>query len=415
MNRKLLRYLTAFLPVFFIFINSFAQSQSKIVKETLQDADRWYEKEKYEEARTLYLKNTASLSPAQQLTLGFSCMATSRENPERVTEAIQWIEKAANAGNTEAMSTLSYFYGKGLGVTKDAAKEILWLTKSAENGDDEALFVLGFRYDTGVGVEQNTPKAKELYLKAANKGNARAAFQLGALEGYEKPSLSAMNWLKKSADGQYLPAMLKLGELYEQDGETDEAVRLYTKMSRLEGHSSDLEVAANRKRAIGRKEPSTDLKVVKPLLLKLINAAATNFHGLLCWEKEPLTGKTTDFISTSTYYTSTLDFGFKNGLIRIEEVKASDLGNIKIEAGTHYSYSADIVYSVSEETALRVFEQWVRVLESAIPEWTGYRTGNSRRPLYTFSGKMTSGKDVVIRLSVSGLNSENVGISIANR
>jgi TPR repeat protein len=416
MRIKFPRYLTASLSVFFIFICSFTHGQTKGAKEALENADRLYVKEKFEDARTLYLQHAANLSPAQQMKLGAACMATSGKNPERVAESISWIEKAAAAGNTEAMNTLSYCYGNGVGVSKDPALEIQWLSKSADHNDENALVTLGFRYETGVGVESNITKATELYRRAANRGNARAAFQLGAIEGYDNPSLSARDWLRKAANGKYLPAMLKLGEVYERDGNPDEAVRWYTKMKAIKGYTTEHQVAVKRTTAIGRVEPATDINVVKPLLMQLLGAAANNYHSLLRRETEPLTGNRVDVLSTSTYYTSTLDVGFKNALIRKEVVQARDLGNIKINAGTHYSYSADIVHSVTEETALRVFEKWVTLLKAIIPEWKGYRNQeNSSRPLFTISGNMTNGKEVVLRLSVSGANSDKVGFSISNR
>lgn len=416
MKRKSPPYIFACLSALFIFICSFTQAQSKSVKEVLGNADRLYAQEKYEEARRLYLQHAADLSTIQQMKLGAACINTSAENQERVAEGITWIEKAASAGNIEAMNTLSYCYGNGIGVDKDPEKEIQWLTRSADSGDVNALFALGYRHDIGLGVEENATKAKELYTLAANKGSARAAFYLGAIEGYENPSLLARNWLKKSANDNYLPAMLKLGEILENDKDPDEAVRWYTRIAGIKGYSSEHQVAAKRKRAIGNVEPTTDINIVKPLLKKLMSAAANNYHGLLRRETDPLTGKRMDVLSTSTYYTSTLDMGFKNALIRKEVVEAKDLGEYKINAGTHYSYSADIVYSVSEETAIRVFEKWVSVLKAIIPEWESNRNEENRgRPLFTIGGNMTNGKKVVISVSVNGANSENVGFHISNR
>ncbi len=120
-------------------------------------------------------------------------------------------------------------------------------------------------------------------------------------------------------------------------------------------------------------------------------------------------------LSTSTYYSTTLETGFKNALIRKEVVQARDLGNVQVKAGTHWSYSADIVYSVSQETSLRVFEQWVTVLKTILPGWKHHREGTTERPLFSTEGKMSNGKKVVISMSVSGLNSENVGIHVSNR
>ena len=416
MRKKLPWYLVTCLTVVFIFIGSITQAQSKKVKEILGSADRLYAREKFEEARTLYLQHAADLSPAQQVNLGVACINTSKDNPERLPEAITWIEKSAAAGNTDAMNALSLCYGRGLGVDKDPEKEMEWLTKSADKGDDKALVTLGYRYDNGIGVEANTAKAKELYEMSANKGNVQGAFYLSAKYNYKDPSSLGRRWLKKSAEGKYLPAMLKLGEFCEQDGDPDEAVRWYTKIAAIKGRTAEHQEAAKRKRAIGNVEPSTDINVVKPLLMKLLSAAANNYRGTLSYEKEPLSGSGVDILSTSKYWSNNLDMGFKNALIRIEEVEARDLGEYEIKAATNYSYSADIVYSVPEETALRVFEQWVSLLKRMIPEWESYRNDENRgRPYFKLSGNMTNGKKVVISIGVNGAYSENVSFSVANR
>ena len=92
--------------------------------------------------------------------------------------------------------------------------------------------------------------------------------------------------------------------------------------------------------------------------------------------------------------------GFKNALIKKEVVEAKTFGEYEIKAGTYYNYSADIVHSVSEEVANKVFDQWVKVLKEVIPGWTGkYGDGNDGRSFY-IGGKLTNGKTVNISLSV---------------
>ena len=102
--------------------------------------------------------------------------------------------------------------------------------------------------------------------------------------------------------------------------------------------------------------------------------------------------------------------------MRKEVVQARDLGEYKINAGTYYSYSADIVHSVSEETAKRVFQKWVTVLKAIIPGWQSSRNDENRlRPSFTIGGNMTNGKRVNITVGVYGSNAENVSFHIANR
>ena len=55
------------------------------------------------------------------------------------TKAVEWFQKAAEAGNAIAMHNLGYAYeyGKG-GLTKDKAKAMEWYWKAAEAGISEA-------------------------------------------------------------------------------------------------------------------------------------------------------------------------------------------------------------------------------------------------------------------------------------
>lgn len=404
------------LGIYFILLCSTAQAQTKTVKDDLRLADMYYARQKYDEARTLYLQHATSLSADQQAKMGAACFGTSQKNHERVSEGITWLKKGAAGGSTEAMNSLSFCYGNGIGVDKDPEQEMQWLTKSADKGDDKALVALGYKYQTGKGVTQDDKKAQELYQNAANKGNAQAAYFVSAADNFRNPTLTTWHWLKKSAQGDYLPAMLKLGELYEKEGDPDEAVRWYTKILATKGFTAEHRAAAQKQREIGSVEPSTDIKTVKPLLMKLISAAANDYSGTLSWEKEPLKGSRVDILSTNTYYTTTLDIGFKNALVRKEVVEARDLGTMQIRAGTYWSYSADIVYSVSEETALRVFEKWVTVLTAIIPQWKSYREReNTSRPSFTIGGKMTNGKEVMISIGVSGAYSDNVWFTVSNR
>ncbi len=392
-----------------------ALAQTKSQQKTLELADIFYSRQKFKDARPLYMEFSSALTPVQQARLGISWLGTSEAKPDEVAKAMSWIQKGASGGSTEAMNVLSVCYGAGIGVEKDPEQEIFWLQKSADKGDDKALASLGYRYQVGTGVTADKKKALELYKASADKGNAQAAYYVSAIDKFENPTASTWHWLKKSAEGDYLPAMLKLGELYENTGEPDEAVRWYTKVLATKGFTAEHRAARQRKAAIGAIEPSTDINTLKPLLMKLISAAANDYNGTLKWEKDPLTGRRVDVLSTSTYYTTTLDLGFKNALVQKEVVQERNLEHLKIKAATNWSYSADIVYDVSEETALRVFEEWVELLKKCIPQWKTYRSDNKTRPTFTIGGNMTNGKNVTISISVSGFNSENVGFHVSNR
>ncbi|NTS40696.1 sel1 repeat family protein [Flavisolibacter sp. BT320] len=397
------------LLVFFLSF-TFVQAQSKKAKEELTEADYSFAGKKYEEARTVYLKHAQHLSPKQQLQLGISYFSMAKENPAALTTGIDWIQKSADAGYTEAMNTLSYLYSIGTGVAKDSVQEMQWLVRSADAGDAAALATLGNRYQMGKGVENDKAKAKDLYYKAANKGSKEAAYQLGSFSLDERNLSSALYYLKQSAKDEYLPAMLKLAEIYEKgtglgSKDPDEAVRWYTKIKNTDGFTNYHSKAYDGIRRIGNAEPSTDLASVKPKLLQLVGKAGTGFSGLLSQTVEPLDRRSGfgSILSEDTYYTCTVDLGFKNALIKKEVVKDRDLGNgYRTRAGTFYTYTADIVHSTDEATANRVFEKWKTVLQEAIPQWKGKedKDPNNSAPNFILSGTMTSGTKVTIYMGL---------------
>jgi len=52
--------------------------------------------------------------------------------------ARQWYQKAANAGNTDAMYNLGLLYRDGQGVAQDYDKACEWFQKAADAGDADA-------------------------------------------------------------------------------------------------------------------------------------------------------------------------------------------------------------------------------------------------------------------------------------
>ena len=70
---------------------------------------------------------------------------------------------------------------KGLGrsaTSQDYAKAREWYEKAAAAGNVDAMISLGLLYNSGQGVAQDYAKARELYQKAADRGNAEAKTRL---------------------------------------------------------------------------------------------------------------------------------------------------------------------------------------------------------------------------------------------
>ena len=107
------------------------------------------------------------------------------------------LEKSAKAGDVEAQFTVGNAYLTGDGVKQNLKKATQWLFKAAQAGQADAIkalctyysdaleqvatagnadaqFALANFYETGNGVAQNQAKALELYGSAAAQGNAEA-------------------------------------------------------------------------------------------------------------------------------------------------------------------------------------------------------------------------------------------------
>jgi TPR repeat protein len=135
----------------------------------------------------------------------------------------QLVQKAATAGNVEAMNSLGLLYQNGQGVAQSYDKARVWFQKAADAGDADAMNNLGELYYYGLGVARDYTQARDWYEKAAAADNANAMYSLGWM--YEKGSgviirdySQALNWYQRAAAEGNTEAMFNLGVLY-QSGE----------------------------------------------------------------------------------------------------------------------------------------------------------------------------------------------------
>ena len=83
----------------------------------------------------------------------------------------QWAAKA-KAGDAAAMVQLgnSFYTGKG-DVAKDLALALEWLSKAAAAGQKDALRSVGYMHEKGEGTPVNLVRALDFYLQAQKRGN----------------------------------------------------------------------------------------------------------------------------------------------------------------------------------------------------------------------------------------------------
>ena len=142
---------------------------------------------------------------------------------EQATVAAEWLARAANGDDPEAMTHLAGLHRAGLGTPYDLSRSVTLLTRAAELGYPPAMTSLGQGHLYGQwGLPQDSTLAVSLFRRAATAGNAEAmasmglCYQLGA--GVEQDFVEAIGWLERAVDGGNINAMamLELGQIYGQ-------------------------------------------------------------------------------------------------------------------------------------------------------------------------------------------------------
>lgn len=133
---------------------------------------------------------------------GLSRLLALRSKSEIVPDIIQGLEKAASAGNQEALIGLAQAYIDGTGVSPAPEKAAGLLQQAADAGIPEAKYRLGLMYKSGTGVDMNLSKAIELMSSAQDSGFPLAAVALSSMtEPTATSSVSDQGVLKTPASG----------------------------------------------------------------------------------------------------------------------------------------------------------------------------------------------------------------------
>lgn len=118
-------------------------------------------------------------------------------------KAKKYFDKAVKLDNPQAYYMLGYCYSIGLNVRKNIKKGISYLEKASELGSSTADYQLGVIYYAGQDVTKDNGKAFNYYLKSAERGNAVAQSQVGYMYGrgigIEIDKKASFEWNKKAA------------------------------------------------------------------------------------------------------------------------------------------------------------------------------------------------------------------------
>ena len=106
-------------------------------------------------------------------------------------EALEQLKQNAEGGNAEAMATLGRLYYLGnykSGVSRDFSRALDWFQRAADAGRQDVLMNLASIYEKGSAGEKDLDKAYSLYKQAAEAGIA------GAKEKTEEPQFALFHW-----------------------------------------------------------------------------------------------------------------------------------------------------------------------------------------------------------------------------
>lgn len=141
--------------------------------------------------------------------------ATSDSVPRDLDEAIRWYRKAADKGDTAAMSALALIY---LSRRNDSAQALNWLLQAAKSGDGTAMLQLSQVYRDGNGVAQDASRSFEWARKAAQKQESLATLELAEKyfhgNGTRQDYVEAAHWYREASEKDSALATLKLAQLY---------------------------------------------------------------------------------------------------------------------------------------------------------------------------------------------------------
>jgi len=99
------------------------------------------------------------------------------------SQAVEWLERAAKAGNSEAKLTLAHVLDEGARGEAGRADAITHYRDLAYQENPQALFHLASKLAHGQGCEKDEKKALNLYTRAAELGSHAAAFALAMIYG----------------------------------------------------------------------------------------------------------------------------------------------------------------------------------------------------------------------------------------
>lgn len=131
---------------------------------------------------------------------------------EYESDALIWLDKASDKGNTEAMLLAGLLHYVGLWIYQDFEKAYHYFERAAKVNNPQGLYLMGEMHENGEYVEKDVKEAIELYVQAALSENKDAMYKLGIIylngkEEIAKDSTVALSWFEKAANANHPEGM----------------------------------------------------------------------------------------------------------------------------------------------------------------------------------------------------------------
>jgi TPR repeat protein len=160
--------------------------------------------------------NAASLTPAAEN----AAPGQNQAAPQTITADMAFAVAAGNAerGDRTAMLTLGNYYEQGIGVNRSYVKALEWYQKAADAGMPEAWYLVGVCYEVGIGNAGDMIRAVRSYERSATLGLPEAMEKLSSLYfsglGVERNESQGLAYLVQAADAGLASAANSLGGVY---------------------------------------------------------------------------------------------------------------------------------------------------------------------------------------------------------
>ncbi|MDR0354850.1 MAG: sel1 repeat family protein [Deltaproteobacteria bacterium] len=173
---------------------------------------------------------------------------------QETTISIQDLIARAEANDTWAMMVLATLYSSNTNAVKqNFGTALQWFQKAADAGVAEAFVNLGNAYEVGLGTAPDIKKAVDNYQKAADMGQAQADFKLATLylNGLDltRDIPKGMEYLNKAVAGNFNNAIMLEGAilysgLFEQPRDLTKAKDSFLKAANQGNPAAMLRLAA---------------------------------------------------------------------------------------------------------------------------------------------------------------------------